>query len=231
MSDITANQAPEATLEQSLNKTDMGHWLYQHRKSFLSAVVVVLVGTIGYVAWKQQHQSHLSALSEKVHQFETSAVADLKAKKINPEEFVTKFGALENEVQTTPAMVPVAIDAANALKEIGDSVKAESILAPMMKEKGLSPKDPAYMFVVQNYAALAETNGKPDEAIRVLEAYVTSGNKVFLTKTYLDLGRLYLVQNNKEKAKTNLEYIVSNYPNDELAKLARLYLQQINLTP
>lgn len=228
MSDITANQAPEATLEQSLNKTDMGHWLYQHRKSFIAAVVVVLVGTIGYVAWKQQHESHLGALSEKVHQFEVSAVADLKAKKINPEEFVTKFGALATEVQTTPAMVPVAIDAANALREIGDSVKAEAVLAPMMKDKGLSPSNPAYMYVVQNYAALAEINGKPEEAIRVLEAYVASGNKVFLSKTYLDLGRLYLAQNNKEKAKTNLEYVVTQYPNDELAKLARLYLQQIN---
>jgi Tfp pilus assembly protein PilF len=87
------------------------------------------------------------------------------------------------------------------------------------------------MFLVQNYAAIAESNGDNDQAISVLESYIASGNKVFLTKAYLDLGRLYILKNDQTRAKKNLDYIIANHPNDELAKLARLYLQRMNPTP
>jgi len=50
---------------------------------------------------------------------------------------------------------------------------------------------------------------------------------VMLTKAYMDLGRLYLAKNDNAKAKTNFDYIIANYPNDELAKMARMYLQQV----
>lgn len=229
MSETATPTATDATLEESLNKTDMGHWLYEHRKSFLAAVAVVLIGTVGYVLWKQNKAAQLGKLSEQVHQFETSAVADLKAKKLQPEEFVAKFNSLDASVKTTPSMVPVAVDAAATLREMGDATRAQAILKPLVESDGIKPSSTAYMFVALNYAALAETNGNPDEAIRVLEAYVASGHKVFLTKAYLDLGRLYLVKKDEAKARKNLDYIVSNTPNDELAKLARLYLQR--LTP
>ena len=227
MSDITANQAPEATLEQSLNKTDMGHWLYEHRKSFLAAVAVVLVGTIGYVGWKQQQKNEMNRLSEQVAKFETTTLADLKAKKIPAADFATKFKALDNKLQTTPSMVPVAVDSAATLRAMDESKLAQDILKPMVSDNGLKASSAAYMFVALNYAALAETNGETDEAIRVLETYVSSGHKVFLTKAHLDLGRLYLLKKDNDRAKKNLDFIVNDHPNDELAKLARLYLQRL----
>lgn len=226
MSEIATTPGQDGTLEDSLNKTDMGHWLYEHRKSFMAAVAVVLVGTFGYVIWKQQKAAEINKLSEKVHQFEVTAVADLKAKKLTPADFMAKFSALDKNLQTTPAMVPVAVDAATALRTIGDAVRAQEVLKPLAE--GVKPSSPAFLFVAFNYAALAETNGQTDEAIRVLESYVASGHKVFLTKAYLDLGRLYIMKKDEAKAKKNLDYIISNHPNDELAKLARLYLQRLN---
>lgn len=228
MSDVATTSAAEGTLEQSLNKTDMGHWIYEHRKSFLAAVGVVLLGTVGYVIWKQQHQAQLAELAGKVSQFEQTAVADLKAKKIQPAEFITKYQALDAAVRTTPSMIPVAVDAAAALRDIGDSKAAQTLLKPLAQDGGVKPSDSAFVFVALNYAALAETNGETDEAIKVLEAYASSGHKVFLTKAYLDLGRLYLLKQDNARAKTNLDWIITNHPNDELAKLARLYLQKLS---
>ena len=234
MSEIASTQAPDssqsgATLEQSLNKTDMGHWIYEHRKSFIAAIAVVLVGTIGFVGYKQQQKAELGRLSDQVSKFESTAVADLKAKKMPAAEFVASFKALDSKLQTTPSMVPVAIDSAAALREMGETKAAQEILKPMVSDKGLKASSAAYMFVALNYAALAESNGESDEAIRVLEAYVASGHKVFLTKAYLDLGRLYLAKKDTARAKTNLDYIVNNHPNDEMAKLARLYLQRLTV--
>ena len=164
-------------------------------------------------------------------QFEVGAVADLKAKKMTPEEFATKFNALDGKVKVTPAMVPVATDAARTMVEMGDAARAQSVLKPLVETNGVTASSTAYMFIALNYAALAETNGDNDEAIRVLESYTKSGHKVMLAKAYLDLGRLYLAKGDQAKAKTNLDYIVANYPNDELAKLARLYLQKLTATP
>jgi outer membrane protein assembly factor BamD (BamD/ComL family) len=48
------------------------------------------------------------------------------------------------------------------------------------------------------------------------------------SKVALDLGRMYLLQNEKGKAQTQFDYIISNFPNDEYAKLAKLYLSQMS---
>lgn len=231
MSEATSTQNPNVTLEESLNNTDMGHWIYEHRKSFMASVIVVLLGTVCYVIWKQQQAAELDRLAAQVHVFEKAALEELRGGKMTPADFVSKFQALPKDVQTASPMVPVALSAANLLREKGDGANAYAILKLMMKEGGVKTSSLSYMFLVQNYAAMAETQGDTDEAIRVLEAYVASGNQVFLTKAYLDLGRLYLAKNDQAKAKKNLDYIIANHPNDELAKVARLYLQKMTTTP
>ena len=54
MSDATQTQ----TLEQSLNKTDFGHVLYENRKSIFGLILAILIGVTGFVLWKQSKKYH-----------------------------------------------------------------------------------------------------------------------------------------------------------------------------
>lgn len=229
MAETTHANAPEATLEETLNKTDFGHWIFERRKPFLFAVALVFLGSCGWLWWKQAQKTRLQELAGEVHQFEMSALKELRDGKLDVADFTTRFTALPADVKTSAAMVPVALDAANLLREKGDAKIALQVLDQVVKS--FPPTSPAYAFLIQPYVALAEDGGETSQAITMLEAYVASGQKVFLTKAYLDLGRLYLAKNEANKAKPNFEYIVANHPNDELAKLARLYLQRMTATP
>ncbi len=229
MSETTANnattQAPEATLQETLDKTDFGHWMYEHRKSFIAAVVVAFVGASGVLLFKQYQHKKAQERSAEVHQFETTVAAELRAGKLTPADFDAKYQALSTELKASPSMLPTALQTAVYLDGKGESVMAEGVLKDVVMATGA--KSPLYVLVAHSYAALAEKNGKTDDAIKTLEAYISEGHKVMLTKAYLDLGRLYLAKNDKAKAKTNFDYIIANYPNDELAKMARMYLQQV----
>lgn len=225
MSETTATQAPEATLQQTLDKTDFGHWMYEHRKSFIAAVIVAFVGASGLLLFKQMQHKKAQEASAGVHQFEMAVAAELRAGKVTPAEFDAKYKALPAELKASPSMLPVALQTATYLDGKGESVMAEGVLKDVVTAIGA--KSPLYVLVAHSYAALAEKNGKADEAIKTLEAYIAEGHKVMLTKAYLDLGRLYLAKNDSAKAKANFDYIIANQPNDELAKMARMYLQQI----
>ena len=225
MSETTANQGTEATLQETLDRTDFGHWMYEHRKSFIAAIVAAFVGASGVLLFKQYQNKEARERSAEVHQFETTVAAELRAGKLTPAEFDAKYKALPSELKASPSMLPTALQTAVYLDGKGESAMAEGVLKDVVTAIGA--KSPFYVLVAHSYAALAEKNGKADEAIKTLEAYIAEGHKVMLTKAYMDLGRLYLAKNDNAKAKTNFDYIIANYPNDELAKMARMYLQQV----
>jgi len=225
MSETTATQAPEATLQQTLDKTDFGHWMFEHRKSFIAAVIVAFIGASGVLLYKQLQIKKAQEHSAAVHDFEVKVANELRAGKVTPADFQTKYQALPQEVKASPSMLPVALQSAIYLDEKGESAMALSVLNELTAAMGA--KSPFYVTVAHTFAALAEKNGKPDEAIATLENYIAQGHKVMQTKAYLDLGRLYLAKNDTARAKKNFDYIVANHPNDELAKMARMYLQQM----
>jgi predicted negative regulator of RcsB-dependent stress response len=134
-----------------------------------------------------------------------------------------KFSALEAAVQSSPSMLPLALEAARLAEEKNDLVSAQAILRPVVL--GLTASSAFYPFVAHNYAAYAEQNGQVDEALRIYADYIKAGHKILLVKAYLEVGRLQLMKGNKTEAKTHFDYIVANHPNDELTKLAKLYLQ------
>lgn len=225
MSGTTTPEAPQVTLQEALDKTDFGHWMYSHRKSFIAAVVLVFVGASGWMLFQQYSRKQAQERSAQVYEFESQVAAPLREGKGGVAEFTSKFQALPSDVKASPSMLPVALQTAAYLVEKGEPVLAQSVLKNVTDAVGA--KSPLYIMVAHSYAALAEKNGQADEAIKTLEAYVSQGHKVMLAKAYLDLGRLYLGKQDTAKARANFEHIVANHPNDEWAKMAKLYLQQL----
>lgn len=218
MSDATQTQ----TLEQTLNKTDLGHTIYENRKVFFAALIAVLVGCLGYVIWKQQSHKSAQDTSLKVFEFQNGAWADAKAGKTAPADLVKTFEGLDDATKKAPVMVPVALEIGKFLYDKGQLAEAEAILSKVESKHPVSS-----FFVGMQRAAILEKLGKTDEAISVLEPLAQNKEALMPAKISLDLGRLYLMKGEKGKAQTQFDYIINTFPNDDQAKLAKLYLAQI----
>jgi TolA-binding protein len=76
-------------------------------------------------------------------------------------------------------------------------------------------------------SVILEKQSKFDEAIKVLEELAKNKEGMMNAKVSLELGRLNLAKNDIAKANTHFDYVLNTYPNDEYAKLAKLYKAKI----
>ena len=219
MSETTQDQ----TIEQTLNKTDFGHMIFENRKVFFAAILAVLVVVTGYLVWKQVNHSQSLDQSVKVFEFQTGVWNDVKTGKTEVPQLITAFDGLDESVRTSPSMLPVALEIGKFLFDKGSFAEADSILA-----KVFGTKQPvAAFFIGMQRAVVLEKLGKTDEAIAILETLSQNKEVLMPAKVFLELGRLYIAKGDKGKAQTQFDYIVSTYPNEEQAKLAKLYLAEL----
>jgi predicted negative regulator of RcsB-dependent stress response len=218
MSEVTQTQ----TLEQTLNKTDFGHTIYEYRKTIFIILATILVAVMGYVIWKQNSKVHAEEVSVKVFDFQTKTWAGAKDGKVAFSELVKTFEALDKEVQMAPIMVPLALEMGKFLNEKGALAEAESILSKVNTTHSMTA-----FFVASQRAVILEKLGKIPEAIAVLEKIAQDKDGLMLAKINLELGRLNLLNGEKGKAQTHFEYVLNTFPNDEQAKLAKLYLAKL----
>jgi predicted negative regulator of RcsB-dependent stress response len=218
MSEVTQTQ----TIEQTLNKTDFGHTIYEYRKTVFIFLAAILVGVMGYVIWKQNSKSHAEEVSVKVFDFQTKTWAGVKDGKVAFSELVKAFDALDKEVQMAPIMVPLALEMGKFLNDKGALAEAESILSKVNTTHSITA-----FFVASQRAVILEKLGKIPESIAVLEKIAQDKDGLMLAKINLELGRLNLLNGEKGKAQTHFEFILNTFPNDEQAKLAKLYLGQL----
>lgn len=222
----TTTQTPtEQTLEQTLNKTDFGHYIYEYRKVFFGLLLAILVGAIGFVLFKQGQASKAEALSAEIYNFNQNEFTPFKAGKIEAEAFVAKLKSLTPEVKGSADMVPLSLEATKLLNEKEKQALAFDVIQDVIQFHQV--KNIGYLFLAHQYSAIAEDQKKYDEAIKVLESLSSAPYKVLEAKTQLDLGRLYLAKGDKDKAKTIFTDLTVKFPSDELAKIAKLYLQDL----
>lgn len=222
MSEATQPQNP--TLEQTLNKTDLGHVLYENRKVFMAALLAVLLGATGYVLWKQARHHSAVEDSREVFEFQSKVWTEAQAGKVTPADLVAAFGKLDKEIQTAPVMLPVVLEMGKFLFEKGNTEEANTILSTV----GDAHKSPvANFFLSMQRVVVLEKLGKVDEAIAILEKLASNKDVVMPAKVSVELGRLNLMKGEKAKAQTQFDYVISTFPNDEQAKLAKLYLSKL----
>lgn len=220
MSEATQTQ----TLEQTLNKTDLGHVIYENRKIFFAILIAILVGATGFLLWKQSQKRAALENSVKAFEFQSGIWNDVKSGKSGVSELVNAFIGLSSEVQNAPIMIPVILEMGKFLSEKGNYSEAETILSKVSSK--INHPVSAFFISLQR-AVILEKLGKTDEAISILEPLAQNKDGVMPTKISLELGRLYLMKGEKGKAQTQFDYIINTFPNDELAKMAKLYLQQL----
>lgn len=215
----------EATVEQTLNKTDFGHVLYENRKLFFGLLIAIVVGVTGYVIYGQSKKSSALNTSVEVFEFQSKTWAEAKAGKIAPAELASAFEKLDSKVQSAPVMLPVVLDMGKFLYEKGNYVEADQILS---KVSSSTKHNVTTFFITMQRVVVLEKLGKSDEAISLLENLLKAKDGLLPARGALELGRLYLAKGEKGKAQTQFDYVVSTFPNDEHAKMAKLYLSQLS---
>jgi predicted negative regulator of RcsB-dependent stress response len=218
MSDAAQTQ----TLEQTLNKTDLGHVIYENRNLFFGLLVTVVFAATGYSLWRQSQKSAALETAVKVFEFQSTVWADVKAGKKAPADLVTAFEGLDPAVQSAPVMIPMVLEMSKFLAEKGSYAEAGAVLSKVSAGHPVST-----FFLALQKAVVLEKLGKVGEAIAALEPLAQSKEAFLPARTSLELGRLYLVKGEKAKAQTQFDYVVNTFPNGEEAKLAKLYRQRL----
>ncbi|MES2526889.1 MAG: tetratricopeptide repeat protein [Bdellovibrionota bacterium] len=223
MSDATQTSPQTPTLEQTLNRTDFGHFMYENRKAFFGALLAAVICILAFIGWKQSQEASALDRSVKVFEFHTKTWEEAKAGKMTPQELVAKYTALPTDVHSSPVMVPVALEIGKFLFEKGAYAEADTVLTKVDVSKNALGK---FFVGMQRYVVL-EKLGKTDEAIATLEEVLKQEGGFMNALVATELGRLYLTKGEKGKAQSQFDYVVSTFPNDEHAKLAKLYLAQM----
>lgn len=211
------------TLEQTLNRTDFGHFMYENRKAFFGALLAAVICVLAFVGWKQSQEASAVERSVKVFEFQTKTWVEAKDGKITPQDLIAKYNALPSDVLASPVMIPVSLEIGKFLFEKGSYAEADSVLSKVDVSKNPLGK---FFVGMQRYVVL-EKLGKTDEAITTLEEVLKQEETFMKPLVAVELGRLYLVKGEKGKAQTQFDYVISTFPNDEHAKLAKLYLAQM----
>lgn len=238
---MTQEQTP--SLEQTLERTDFGHFINENKKIVLIIAGCIIAAVLGYSIFNYQSQK---ATQERLAElFEVSAKVDKllappedPTAKTNPnqismeklseqkaQEALKLVDELPAHLAKLPAAVPMVLKVVNEIERAELGIDMIPTLEKYIKH--FSPKERIYLFPALKLATLYENAGNTDAAISILEKLVAAGNKVMEAKIYLDLGRLYLQKDQSDKARANFEYITKNYANTEFSKLADLYLMEM----
>jgi predicted negative regulator of RcsB-dependent stress response len=220
-----ATQTPtQQELEQTLNKTDFGHVLYENRKLIFAALVAVLLGVSVWLLWKQQKQASARDAAQEVFTFQSKTWAEAKEGKLPAADLARAFEGLPKSVQTSGTMLPLVLEMGKFLQEKGALAEADAILGRAAEVRHHSVAD---FFLALQRAVILEQLGQTERAVSVWEELQARKEVFYPAKVALELGRLYMKQGEKGKAQSQFENIISQWPNEDYARVAKLYLSQL----
>lgn len=220
----TATNPEQVTLEETLNKTDFGHWLYENRKPLFIVLALIFLSASGYGVLLKYQQSRNKDIAAQVFDFRQTTFANLNESKIKDDEFITAFKTLPSEVIESVNMKVLVVEAVKkwALENKGQQMnQLLKLVYPSFKVQSFID-----VLLGQIYMASLENLNQVDEALEVGKQIVTGPVKVMLPKVYLDLGRLNLLKKDTAQAKIHFDYVLANHPNSDSARLARLMKKQ-----
>lgn len=219
------------TLEQTLEKTDLGQVINENKKSILIAGLVVVVLIIAYSIYNYQSKKSYQDNLSQVYAFQVDTVDKyIKAKAddkgaMSDADFITKMTALPAHIKGQPTLIPSLFEAIDKLNKNNKTKEAISILEGWVDQFNKSSYN--FFFVAMKLAPMYENAGQLDKASALTQKLISSSIKVSKAQNYLNLGRIQMLQGDNVKAKESFDFIIKNHGNTQAAKLAKLYLQQI----
>ncbi len=222
----TTENAPNTNVDDLLQQTEIGSIISKNKTAVISGVVLLLLLVVGYGFFSTYQGKVAQEVNNVSYRFATDVLTTLESKKLTPGKYVAQLEKMAKKVSYHEVLIPLFFKSMDELYKQGDLIAAEKVMDIVTKNYA---KKNSYLdyFIYVRKVAILEDQKKYSEAVAILDKMVALPVKLMEAKTYLDLGRLYIKMGNKEKAKTALFYVIDNFTNEEFAKVARIYLAQI----
>ena len=219
------------TLEQTLERTDLGHVINENKKSILIAAGVIVVLIIGYSIYNYQAKKSYQDNLAQVYAFQVETVDKYLSTKaddknaLSDEDFIAKMNALPAHIKGQPSLIPSLFEAVDKLNKNNKTKEAITILEGWAEQFNKSSYN--FFFIAMKLAPMYENTGEVDKALALTQKLISSKIEVNRAQNYLNLGRLQMLKGDKVKAKESFDFILNNHDKTQAAKLAKLYLQQL----
>lgn len=222
-----ASQTSNLEIQETMNETEIGAFLYKYKTAALALVLAAFVAVAGFALYNYYDGQQKAKVTKALYEFRQGPLKDYQDKKIDALKLYEDFNALEGKYQGQLNLALPLMEISDILVEQGQLEKAQELL-----QKGVekyAPKGPlVHYFIGLRYAAVAEDLGQDQVALTSLEKLLGLPFKLLESKLYLDLGRLYLKTQNSDKARASFQHVVDNPGQAEMVKLARLYLADMD---
>lgn len=227
MTNTTTADAPiEVQIENTLHKTNLGDMINKHKKSILISGGLIIVAVIIFSIYQSQQNKKLQFLLKANYSFTQDSLKSYKDKKLTKDQLVDAFNKLDNAVKEHASILPLVFDMSDTLIGNSENEAAAAVLESVISKYSLNSY--SYHFLALKLATIYENQNKLNESIEILERLVSSKLQIYAAKVYFDLGRLYVLKGDNNKAKNNFNHILNTFAKDPLANMSKLYLEEIN---
>jgi predicted negative regulator of RcsB-dependent stress response len=224
----TTTTSANNDLNGMLSESNVQGMANKNKTTIFVVLGVLVAAAIGFGLFKTFSDKSKTEYNAKIYAFESTVLANYNAKPNEPNAAATLQNGIENlhkEMGEYLGLLPLVIKSSDALVANSHFPEARTVLSTGEK---IASDDYAKFFILSRQAVVYEDIGEDKLAIDTLEKMTSHSVKVFEGKTYLDLGRLYLKTNDKEKAKKSFTHVVEKNKEDaEFVKLAQLYLAKM----
>lgn len=216
----------EKTLDATLERTDFGHIINENKRPILIVGAIILLLIAGYSILDTVQSNKRSERLDEVFKKEQAVFGAYFDGKLDDAGFKKALAGVSNEFQAEPNFIPDMLKGLNKLEENKalDSATIDVALSWLAK---MDKKNPLYLFAAIRMSAILEDQGQAAKAITMLEELLANKTELMLDRIHLDLGRLYLAQGNKDKAKTHLTKVTELEGESEFKSIAKIYLSEI----
>lgn len=213
-------------VDQVLQQTEVGSLLLRYKNLWISLAILAIAAVFVWGGYRSYASKQSAQVQSLVHAFTIGDMRAYSENKIDAPTFAKSAKDLLEKTSSSLEAFPVTLAVSDILLSQGKNAEALEVLE-LAKKMFASKNSYTEHFVLSRLAVAYEDAGKLPEAIEVLEKMNKSSLKIAEAKTYLDLGRLYIKTGNKEKARSNLEYVVDKLQAGEYTRLARIYLAEV----
>ena len=85
------------TLDQTLDKTDFGHFIHTHKGLVLAFFIAIIVGTAGFSFYRNNVEENKEQAMTEIYKFSTTKLVEFQNKKITKEEGVALVKKFDGE--------------------------------------------------------------------------------------------------------------------------------------
>ncbi len=225
----SVNFSPFHFVDEVLSATELGLFISRHKILILSLIGVSIVGVFIHGAISYFQSQKYGQYRDQLHAFSQNELPQFEKEELDAQALLQKYEELTAAMGSFPGLAHQHLRMADALTKRDAITEAQGIL-----EKGLALSRSPYLryLYATRLAALFENRGNPGDharAIEHLQSLLAGSVRLLESKTYLDLGRLYRLQGDNDKARASFEWVAENASEAEyeFKKMAQLYLSEL----